>query len=83
MDKAKGDAIKGLPGYYNFRNPIARAKFDAIEREIEAELPEVLKKAIELRNIGGEVAAGILDKFTENWVSKIVVALKELLREFD
>jgi len=82
MDKAKGDAIKSLPGYYNFRNPIARAKFDAIEREIEAELPEVLKKAIELRNTGGEVAVGILDEFTGNCVSKVVIMLRELLREF-
>jgi len=60
-----------------------RVQFDAIEKEIEAELSGVLEKAIRLRNTGGEVVAGILDKFTENCVRKVVVALKELLREFD
>jgi secernin len=83
MDKTKGDAIKSLPGYYKSRNPIVRAQFDAIEMEIEAELSGVLEKAIELRNTGEEAAAGILDKFTEKCVSKVVGALKELLREFD
>ena len=72
-----------MPGYYKSRNSIVRAQFDAIEKEIEDELSGVLEKAIKLRNTGGEVAAGILDKFTENCVSKVVGALKELLKEFD
>lgn len=60
-----------------------RAQFDAIEKEIEAELSGVLEKATELRNRDGEMAAGTLDQFTEDCVSKVVVALKELLKEFD
>jgi secernin len=83
MDKTKGDAIKSLPGYYKYRNPIVRAQFTAIEKKIEAELPGVLEKATELRNRDGNMAAGILNQFTEDCVGKVVVALKEVLREFD
>ncbi len=83
MDKTKGDAIKSLPNYYKSRNTIVRAQFDAVEKQIEAELSGVLEKATELRNTSGELVADILDRFTENWVSKLVVALKELLKEFD
>ena len=71
-----------MPGYYKSRNSIVRAQFDAIEKEIEDELSGVLEKAIKLRNAGGEMVAGILNKFTENCVSKVVGALEELLREF-
>ncbi|MFC1970091.1 hypothetical protein ACFLVV_02610 [Chloroflexota bacterium] len=82
MDKTKGDVIKSLPGYYESRNPLVRVQFDAIAKEMEAELSGVLEKAIKLRNTGGEVAARILDEFTENCVSKVVIMLRELLREF-
>ena len=83
MDKTKGDAIKSLPGYYKSGNAVVRAQFDAIERKIAAELSGVLEKATELRNTSGELAAGTLDQFTEDCVGKVVVALKELLKEFD
>jgi hypothetical protein len=83
MDKTKGDAIKSLPWYYKSGNAVVRAQFDAIERKIAAELSGVLEKATELRNTSGELAAGTLDQFTEDCVGKVVVALKELLKEFD
>lgn len=81
MDKVKGDPIKSLPGYYESRNRLIRERFDAIEREIEAEVPEVIRKAVELRNTHREEMTQILDKFTENCLNKVIVVLKDLLRQ--
>ena len=83
IDRVKGDPVKSLPNYYELRNHIVRARLDTIEKEIEAELPEVLRKAAELRNVGRGTVACLLDEFTESCVSKVVIALKELLREFE
>ena len=45
MDRVKGAPVKSLPNYYELRNHIVRARLDTIEKEIEAELPEILEKA--------------------------------------
>jgi hypothetical protein len=59
-----------------------RVQFDAIAKEMEAELPDVLRRAGELRNTREMVIARMVDEFTENCVSKVVIMLRELLREF-
>jgi hypothetical protein len=48
---------------------------------MDSELPDVLRRAGELRNTGERAIAHILDEFTEDCVSKVVIMLRELLRE--
>lgn len=82
MDNVKGDPINSLPGHYPDRNRRVRAAFDRLEREFEAEVPDVMHKAIETRETDNEAAANILDAFSEQCVDKVVAATRELLKEF-
>ena len=83
MDNVKGDPINSLPGRYPVRNRRVRTAFDRLEQEFEAEVPEVMRKAIEARETDHETAAHILDEFSEQCVNKVVTAIYELWTEFD
>jgi len=83
MDSVKGDPVNSLPGHYPNRNRRVRAAFDTLEREFKAEVPDVMRKAIEARETDHEAEAHILDEFSEQCVHKVVTAINELMTEFD
>jgi secernin len=83
MDDVKGDPIHSLPGRYPVRNHRVRTVFDRLEREFEAEVLEVMRKAIEARETDHEAAAHILDEFSERCVDKVVATIHDLLKELD
>ena len=83
MDNVKGDVVNSLPGHYPDWNRRVRGAFDALEQEFEAEVPNVIRKAIELRETDHGPAAHILDEFSERCVNKVVAAIRELLTEVD
>jgi secernin len=80
-DRVKGDAIKSLPGYYPQRNRQVRARFDALEQEFSAQLPQVMARAAENRQNPLEVAR-ILDQFSAACVDKVLAAIEDLLAAF-
>jgi len=81
MDSVKGDAVNSLPGRYPIRNRRVRASFDILEQEFEAEVPDVMRKAIETRETDQEAAARILDEFSERCVNRVVMSIHGLLKE--
>ena len=81
MDNVKGDPVNSLPDHYPVRNSRVRTVFDALEQEFEAELPNVMREAIETRETDLEAAAHILDDFSERSVDKVLAASRELLTE--
>lgn len=83
MDNVKGDPIHSLPGRYSVRNRQVRTAFDRLEREFDAELPDVMRKAIETRETDHEAAGHILDAFSERCVDKVVAAIRELLTQIN
>lgn len=80
MDQVKGDPIASVPGLYTARNQAVRARFDALEAEFEAELPEVMKAALAAAH--PDTTASILDGFTGRCVGKVLAAFEELLAGF-
>ena len=83
MDQTKGDPITNLPGYYASRNPVVRERFDALERDFEAELPDVAKGAVASNCIDAQERALVLDEFTQDCVHRVVATLHSLLEEFE
>jgi secernin len=81
MDNVKGDSINSLPGRYPVRNRKIRTAFDQLELEFEAEVPAIMRKAIETRKTDHEAAAYILDEYTEQCVNKVVGTARELLTD--
>jgi secernin len=75
MDRTKGHPIGSVPGSYASRNPLVRARFDALEQEFESQMPDVLQQAAAYPS----TRATILDEFTHRCVGKVLVALRELL----
>lgn len=66
------------------RNPIVREKFDALEEEFAAGIPDVIQQAVELRNAGNiQGAADVLDEYTAFCVSKAVKKVNELRERFE
>lgn len=82
LDKVKGDPIQSLLDYYANRNRIVRAKFDALEQEFEAALPDLLQQAAQAKKAGAQQATSIFDQFTEQCVGQVTATLNELLDEF-
>ncbi|HET7157460.1 MAG TPA: hypothetical protein VFI62_00595 [Burkholderiales bacterium] len=77
MDTVKGDAIGARPGYYPQRNQIVRARFDQLEQEFAAEVPEIWCRYM---------AAGdprMLDKFTERCVERVVSELQGMVNAWN
>ena len=83
MDNVKGDPIHSLPEHYPVRNRKVRMVFDRLEREFEAQVSDVMRNASELRETNPEAAAYILDELSEQCVDKVIVAIRELLAEFN
>ena len=81
MDSVKGDPVNSLPDHYPNRNRRVRAAFDTLEREFEAEVPEVIRKAIKARETDKEAAAHILDEFSERCVNRVITSIHGLLKE--
>jgi secernin len=77
MDSVKGDPIVARPGCYPQRNQIVRARFDQLEQEFAAEVPEVWQRYVQASD------AHILDRFTERCVERVMAALQGLLNELD
>lgn len=82
LDRTKGAAVGSVPGVYPQRNAIVRARFDALEREFEAELPAVLQKAQAAGDTGSDAQAAVLDAFSARCVERTVAAVRGLLDEF-
>jgi secernin len=80
MDRVKGHPVSSLPDYYPIRNRRVRARFDPLEQEFEAELPDVIKQARASKDANR--ASFVLDEFTDRCVNRVLVALRELLSEF-
>jgi hypothetical protein len=83
MDNVKGDPVNSLPGHYPNRNRRVRTAFDLLEQEFEAEVPGIVRKAIEARETDHEAAAHILDEFSERCVNKVVRTIRDLLTVLD
>jgi hypothetical protein len=75
MDQVKGEAISARPGYYGARNRLVRARFDQLEQEFAACVPEVV------RGYAGSGDGSILAGFSERCVEQVVVVLSDLLNE--
>jgi secernin len=73
IDSVKGDPIAARPGYYQQRNQLVRARFDQLEQEFAAEVPEVWRQYVRAGD------AHILDRFAERCVERVVTALQETL----
>jgi secernin len=73
MDAVKGDVVAARPGYYQHRNQVVRGRFDQLEREFAAEVPEICRQYAEAGD------AHILDRFTERCVERVVTALQSML----
>lgn len=77
-DWVKGDAVNSLPGCYQERNPLVRARFDALEQAFAEQLPEVLQRAEAAGEHSPDERAQILDRFTEECVQQVLGAVNEL-----
>jgi dipeptidase len=65
------------------RNPMVREAFDTLEKEFEAGVPDVVKKAVELRRAGQDAqAARVLDDYSIECLNKVLVRLAELRSTF-
>ncbi len=80
LDRVKGDPISSVPGLYPVRNQLVRARFDALEQEFEAQVPAVMREALEVDQPG--LRSAILDDFTQLCVHKVHTVLQELLYTF-
>ncbi len=84
LDKTRGKVWGSKVGYWKVRHPIVRAEFDALEKEFEAELPKIQRRAVELRKAGKEAeAAKILDDYTAKCIDRVVAKVNELRKLFD
>jgi secernin len=80
MDRVKGDPTGAVPGLYTARNQTVRIRFDALEQEFEAEVPDVMKRALAAEH--PDTTASLLDEFTQRCVHKVLSVLQELLTSF-
>lgn len=71
-DWVKGDAIASLPGCYHERNPLVRARFDALERSFVEQLPGVLKRAAKLKDHDPAQMSALLDEFSAACVQQVL-----------
>ena len=69
---------------YEERSPVVRAEFDSLEKEFEAGIPELIKKAVNLRTVGkSDAAATLLDDYTAECLDKAVKKCSELRKRFE
>ena len=82
LDRAKGDAVKSVPGRFAAKNRLIRARFDELEAAFAAELPAVLDAAHQARPDAAAVAA-VLDEFTARCVADVLAALDDLADQLE
>lgn len=83
-DKTNGKTAEDPIGHWNMRNKIVRAEFDVLEKEFEAGIPKVVRKAVELRKAGKmDEAAKVLDDYTTKCVNRVVEKVNELRKQFE
>lgn len=82
LDTVKGGAVESRPGFYHARQPVVRARFDALEAEFAAEVPAVMEQAAAERATDPAAAAERLDEFTARCVQRVCAELDDLLCEF-
>ncbi len=80
-ERVKGASASSLPGCYAERNPIVRARFDALEQAFTEQVPGVMRRAVEAGGQNPADMAGILDAFSAECVRQVVQAMDELLVE--
>jgi secernin len=80
-DWVKGDPANSLPGCYAERNPRVRARFNALEHAFSEQLPEVMKRAGELREQDPGEMVSILDEFSASCVHQVLKALEDFTGE--
>jgi secernin len=69
---------------WDTRNPIVRAEFDTLEMEFASGIPDLLKKAVQLRKAGKtEEAAKLLDDYSAGCVEKAVKKINDLRKQFE
>jgi secernin len=78
-DRVKGDAARSIPGCYQERNPLVRARFDALEQIFSEQVPGVVKRAVEVSEQDPQAAASLLDAFSEACVQQVLQAMDALL----
>src|SRR4051794_29473827 len=83
LDGVKGDPIGSRPGYYERRQHIVRARFDALEQAFATEVPQVVQQAVALHERDRIAAAAMLDDFTATCVRQVTTTLSDLLAEVD
>ncbi|MBC8179901.1 C69 family dipeptidase [candidate division KSB1 bacterium] len=68
---------------YENRNSVVRATFDSLEIQFEKELPNILQRAVQLRqNKEIKKSAKYLSKFSATCLEKVLVKLNELRQTF-
>ncbi len=73
------DKVRAAP---KTRGPVVRKVFDALEKEFEAGVPAIIKKAARLRKDGQTAkAAAILDDYTGRCLKKVLVQVNKLRAE--
>lgn len=78
-DRVKGGAVESLPGRYAEYHPRVRERFDALEQDFAARLPEVVLRARATEDPAG--MAGILDAFSADCVRRVMEAISVLMEE--
>ena len=69
---------------YEERNSVVRVEFDLLEKDFESGIPEVVKKAVELRKTGEDNSAvKVLDDYTAECVQKALDKVNELRKRFE
>jgi len=65
------------------RLPLVRKTFDGLEKQFEAGVPAVVEKAVRLRKEGRrKEAAGVLDDYTAECLSKVLKTVNDLRARF-
>lgn len=81
LDTVKGDPIGSRPGYYDARQRIVRARFDALEATFARDLRQVVQQAAALRVEKQPAASAVLDDFTADCVRTVTATVTALLKE--
>ncbi len=81
LDTVKGDESGSRPGYYERRQRIVRARFDALEQEFAVGVDQVVQQALAVRDRTSPAFTAVLDDFTAECVGKVTTTLDDLLQE--
>ncbi len=79
LDTVKGDPITSRPGHYEAKKRIVRARFDALEQQFAADVPQVVQQAVAASDGDRKADTAVLDDFAAECIHKVTTALAELL----